>query len=188
MLLAAGYTPIQGRIRTLKANWQIVYDMVNHIRALTSGFGWDNDRKCVVADEHVWEEYLKSQPFEPNTGEEMDYSEGPAVDGGTEASSGSRKRKRCSGNKEDLKEVVREMTNRMGKMFTSATQELVSSIAFAKNMQADVVDEAVMFINGLTVEERQVSHLKIACNPILWRMFNDVPEEKKADWVRQHIL
>ncbi|KAF7839696.1 uncharacterized protein G2W53_008178 [Senna tora] len=226
---------IQGRIRTLKANWQIVYDMVNHIRASTSGFGWDNDRKCVVTDEHSWEEYLKlscshsragpykhksfphfdaltimygkdratgsaaispqqarnnarAQPFEPNTGEEMDYSEGPTIDRGTEASSGSRETKRCSGNKEELKEVVREMTDRMGKMFTSATRELVSSIASAKNMQADVVAEAVMFINGLSVEELQVAHLKIASNPILWRMFNDMPEEKKTDWVRQHIL
>ncbi|KAJ4839499.1 hypothetical protein Tsubulata_045978, partial [Turnera subulata] len=26
----------------------------------TSGFGWDSDRKCVTADDSVWEEYLKS--------------------------------------------------------------------------------------------------------------------------------
>ncbi|KAA8546828.1 hypothetical protein F0562_003248 [Nyssa sinensis] len=26
----------------------------------TSGFGWNNDKKCVVAEPHVWEEYMKS--------------------------------------------------------------------------------------------------------------------------------
>ena len=25
----------------------------------TSGFGWDFDRKVVIADKEVWEEYLK---------------------------------------------------------------------------------------------------------------------------------
>ncbi|KAF7835839.1 uncharacterized protein G2W53_010698 [Senna tora] len=193
---------IQGRIRTLKANWSFVYDMVNHIRASTSGFGWDDHRKCVVADEHVWEEYLRShsraRPYRHKafphfdaltqlwakdraTGggavsahEDIEYSEGGGVECGAEASSGSRKRKRCSSTKEEFKEAVREMTENMGKMFTTATRELVSSIAFARNMSPDVVAEAVMFVQGLTVEERQVAHLKIAYSLILWRMFNEV--------------
>ncbi|KAF7821309.1 hypothetical protein G2W53_026764 [Senna tora] len=45
-------------------------------------------------------------------------------------------------------------------------------------MSPDVVAEAVMFINGLTIEERQVADLKVACSPILWLMFNDVPEDE----------
>ncbi|KAF7812874.1 hypothetical protein G2W53_033850 [Senna tora] len=201
---------IQGRIRTLKSNWQIVYNMVNHIRASTSGFGWNDERKCVVADEHLWEEYLKRDgrycrlspssvqqcqdpefephtdhnvPFGPHIGEDMEFSERPRVEGGTEASSRSRKRRRRSSNKEEFKEAMREMTENMGKMFTSATRELVNSIAVARNMASDAVAEAVMFINGLTVEERQVVHIKIACSPILWCMFNEVPEDERADWI-----
>ncbi|KAF7824363.1 ATPase WRNIP1 [Senna tora] len=150
------------------------------MEAKAPGFGWDEERKAMggaaisahqarnnARTQNVESHTDQSMPLEPNTDEEMYYSEGPPAEGGTEASSGSRKRKRCSGNKEEFKEAVREMTNKMGKMFTSTTQELVSSIAFAKNMEDDVVVEAMMFINGLTIQKRQVAHIKIATSPIL---------------------
>ncbi|XVF85174.1 hypothetical protein PTKIN_Ptkin17bG0097300 [Pterospermum kingtungense] len=47
---------IESRIKTLKKDWAIVYDMVK--RDNTSGFGWENQRNMVTARESVWKSYL----------------------------------------------------------------------------------------------------------------------------------
>ncbi|PPD82891.1 hypothetical protein GOBAR_DD20175 [Gossypium barbadense] len=49
---------IESRIRLLKREWSIVYDMLNGQN--NSGFGWDEHRQLVVAEDAVWESYLKS--------------------------------------------------------------------------------------------------------------------------------
>ncbi|XP_052489883.1 uncharacterized protein At2g29880-like [Gossypium raimondii] len=49
---------IESRIRLLKREWSIVYDMLNGQN--NSGFGWDEHRQLVVAEDAVWDSYLKS--------------------------------------------------------------------------------------------------------------------------------
>ncbi|XP_052489415.1 uncharacterized protein At2g29880-like [Gossypium raimondii] len=49
---------IESRIRLLKREWSIVYDMLNGQN--NSGFGWDEHRQLVVAEDAVWESYVKS--------------------------------------------------------------------------------------------------------------------------------
>ncbi|PPD89569.1 hypothetical protein GOBAR_DD13495 [Gossypium barbadense] len=49
---------IESRIRLLKREWSIVYDMLNGQN--NSGFGWDEHRLLVVAEDAVWDSYLKS--------------------------------------------------------------------------------------------------------------------------------
>ncbi|MFQ6621741.1 hypothetical protein Gotur_002685, partial [Gossypium turneri] len=41
----------------LKREWSIVYDMLNGQN--NSGFGWDEHRQLVVAEDAVWDSYLK---------------------------------------------------------------------------------------------------------------------------------
>ncbi|XVF65853.1 hypothetical protein PTKIN_Ptkin09bG0284400 [Pterospermum kingtungense] len=53
-----GKPHIESRIKTLKKDWAIVYDMVNGDH--TSGFGWDSERNMVTAEDSVWESYLIS--------------------------------------------------------------------------------------------------------------------------------
>ncbi|PPD76842.1 hypothetical protein GOBAR_DD26243 [Gossypium barbadense] len=50
---------IESRIRCLKREWSVVYDMLNGQN--NSGFGWDEHRQLVVAEDTVWESYVKSQ-------------------------------------------------------------------------------------------------------------------------------
>ncbi|OWM80610.1 hypothetical protein CDL15_Pgr006640 [Punica granatum] len=45
---------IESRLKTLKREWAIVYDMMLN----TSGFGWDSTRKMVTAEDDVWETYV----------------------------------------------------------------------------------------------------------------------------------
>jgi len=48
---------IESRIKTMKRDWQVVYDMLN-----TSGFGYDKERNCVTTSgPGVWEAYLEVQ-------------------------------------------------------------------------------------------------------------------------------
>ncbi|PPD86973.1 hypothetical protein GOBAR_DD16084 [Gossypium barbadense] len=49
---------IESRIRLLKRDWSIVYDMLNGQN--NSGFGWDDHRQVIVAEDAVWDSYLKS--------------------------------------------------------------------------------------------------------------------------------
>ncbi|PPE00500.1 hypothetical protein GOBAR_DD02482 [Gossypium barbadense] len=49
---------IELRIRLLKREWSIVYDMLNGQN--NSDFGWDEYRQLVVAEDVVWDSYLKS--------------------------------------------------------------------------------------------------------------------------------
>ncbi|KAJ9561781.1 hypothetical protein OSB04_006941 [Centaurea solstitialis] len=46
---------LKSRMKTWKTHFSIVYDMVH-----TSGFGWDEEKNCVVAEDSVWDEYVKS--------------------------------------------------------------------------------------------------------------------------------
>ena len=52
---------IMSRIRTMKKQWQLQYDMVQNKN--TYGFGWDPEKKCVIAEDHVWDEYIKVMTY-----------------------------------------------------------------------------------------------------------------------------
>ncbi|PPE01571.1 hypothetical protein GOBAR_DD01402 [Gossypium barbadense] len=49
---------IQSRIRILKRDWSIVYDMLNGKN--NSSFGWDEHRQLVVAEDAAWNSYINS--------------------------------------------------------------------------------------------------------------------------------
>lgn len=51
-----GKPHIESRIRTMKKDWQFVYDMLNGNN--TSGFGFDSVKQCVTAEPNVWETYI----------------------------------------------------------------------------------------------------------------------------------
>ncbi|MFQ6654432.1 hypothetical protein Gotur_025420 [Gossypium turneri] len=44
----------------LKREWSIVYDMLNGQN--NSDFGWDEHRQLVVAEDAIWDSYLKGVP------------------------------------------------------------------------------------------------------------------------------
>ncbi|MBA0770928.1 hypothetical protein Gotri_019473, partial [Gossypium trilobum] len=49
---------LESMIRTLKSDWAIVYDMLSGKN--NSGFGWDEHRQLVVAEDVVWNSYINS--------------------------------------------------------------------------------------------------------------------------------
>ncbi|PPE02884.1 hypothetical protein GOBAR_DD00091 [Gossypium barbadense] len=49
---------MESRIRVLKRDWSIVYDMLNGQN--NSGFGWDEHSQLVVAEDAAWNSYLNS--------------------------------------------------------------------------------------------------------------------------------
>ncbi|XP_057770903.1 uncharacterized protein At2g29880-like [Salvia miltiorrhiza] len=51
---------IESRCKLLKKQYHAIYDVLAN--GELSGFGWDEDRKCVTASADVWDDYLKSHP------------------------------------------------------------------------------------------------------------------------------
>ncbi|PPR93104.1 hypothetical protein GOBAR_AA27562 [Gossypium barbadense] len=49
---------LESRIKTLKRDWSIIYDMLSGKN--NSGFGWDEHRQLVVAEDAVWNSYINS--------------------------------------------------------------------------------------------------------------------------------
>ncbi|XXG54444.1 hypothetical protein AAC387_Pa03g2319 [Persea americana] len=49
---------IDSRIKTMKKDFRIVYDMLNGENY--SGFGWDLHKNVVVAEDEVWNAYVKT--------------------------------------------------------------------------------------------------------------------------------
>ncbi|MBA0816376.1 hypothetical protein Gohar_001044 [Gossypium harknessii] len=47
---------LESRIRTLKRDWTIVYDMLSGKD--NSGFGWNEHRQMVVVEDAVWNSYI----------------------------------------------------------------------------------------------------------------------------------
>jgi hypothetical protein len=48
---------IESRLKTLKKDFQVIHTMLCGPDA--SKFGWDNVRKCVVAEDAVWQAYVQ---------------------------------------------------------------------------------------------------------------------------------
>ncbi|MBA0752045.1 hypothetical protein Gogos_000919 [Gossypium gossypioides] len=49
---------LESRIRTLKRDWTIIYDMLSGKD--NNGFGWNEHRQMVVAEDAVWNSYISS--------------------------------------------------------------------------------------------------------------------------------
>ncbi|MBA0635685.1 hypothetical protein Godav_025942 [Gossypium davidsonii] len=49
---------LESKIRTLKRDWVIVYDMLSGKN--NSDFGWDEYRQLVVAEDAVWNSYINN--------------------------------------------------------------------------------------------------------------------------------
>ncbi|MBA0755817.1 hypothetical protein Gogos_022393 [Gossypium gossypioides] len=52
---------LESRIRTLKRDWAIVYDMLSGKD--NSSFGWDEHRQLVVAKDAMWNSYISVGQF-----------------------------------------------------------------------------------------------------------------------------
>ena len=49
---------IQNKLKRLKEKYSSAYDMMN-----TSGFGWDDEKKCVVDSDEILQEWVKVNFF-----------------------------------------------------------------------------------------------------------------------------
>ncbi|KAF7812059.1 putative Myb/SANT-like domain-containing protein [Senna tora] len=202
-----GIPHIQSRLRTLKSNWQCVtvepavwdeYVRIKtkaapwrnksfpHYEALTQV--WGKDRATgVEAVTGVDTRIPFSQNIEvPNEETTQEQEQVP------KASSASRKWKRAASiDRENMAQIVQDMTINMDQSVKVVTKDLCQTIMYsshaASNVSADLVVEELLKIIGLTEDELYGAHMKITSSPLLWRMFRDVPDESKANWVRKHV-
>ncbi|CAI9089246.1 OLC1v1023783C1 [Oldenlandia corymbosa var. corymbosa] len=51
---------IESRCKTMKKQYYMIYEVRNN--GQLSGFGWDDQKKCVTASADVWDDYLRANP------------------------------------------------------------------------------------------------------------------------------
>ncbi|MFQ6624380.1 hypothetical protein Gotur_003764 [Gossypium turneri] len=175
---------IESRIRLLKRDWSIVYDMLNGQN--NSGFGWDEHRQLVVAEDAAWNSYLNSHKeagqfrhhsfpyYEQLTAiyaqdratadvslDDMDVSATePQLDRNQGGSSSSKKKKKNS-----------DASDNISSSFHEAATLLV------ENMRA--IGEQI----SLTVDERYRALSKIPDHPTQMLVFFSLPSNVRLEWI-----
>ncbi|OMO84822.1 hypothetical protein COLO4_21831 [Corchorus olitorius] len=172
---------IESRIRTLKKEWGIIYDMINGTN--TSGFGWDDHRKMLTAEDKVWDDFvatlgssqgcpIQNAQTAANILEEMaQETEGEAADQDAEMESNNVVQ-------DDAGDGIRE-----------AGKDLSRSIGSEMVIQEKVqeLDIILAEIVGLTEEERDITLSKIPDHPEQMLVFGSLPPHRKLAWVRRFL-
>ncbi|MFQ6621621.1 hypothetical protein Gotur_002969, partial [Gossypium turneri] len=150
---------IESRIRVLKRDWSIVYDMLNGKN--NSGFRWDEHRQLVVAEDAVWNSYLNVRIISNRaTGKDAQ----TAADVIEEI------------NVEDVAttNINEERNDFYG---CEADVSLDDMDVFATKPQLDRNQE------GLTVDERYRALSKIPDHPTQMLIFFSLPSNVRLEWV-----
>ncbi|GJU53713.1 Myb/SANT-like domain, harbinger transposase-derived nuclease domain protein [Tanacetum coccineum] len=70
---------IESKVKTMKKDWQTVYDMV--YGSSTSGFGWDESNKLLTASNDVWNDYINVKANKDKEVKESDEELEPMMEG-----------------------------------------------------------------------------------------------------------
>ncbi|XP_017981031.1 PREDICTED: uncharacterized protein At2g29880, partial [Theobroma cacao] len=202
---------IEFRIKTLKKEWTIIYDMVQGTH--TSGFGWDDQRNMVVADDPVWESYIqshkeaapfrrKSFPFfnelsiiyarDRATGkDDEDFSNiQPQTSAPRSDTTSTRKKKRLNetGDPITSKSIIAAATI-LGENIKKAGIEFSKSVGAEVNIQqkAQELDGILGQVEGLTAMERVLASIKLPESPTLMFVFFSIDPDRRLEWLRTFL-
>ncbi|PPD90871.1 hypothetical protein GOBAR_DD12175 [Gossypium barbadense] len=203
---------IESRIRCLKREWSIVYDMLNGQN--NSGFGWDEHRQLVVAEDAVWESYVKDVRTTDMTEErntfydceadvsldDMDVSGAdPRGDRDQGGSSSSNKRKKKFDARDNVYSSFDEAATLLGGKIQAVGDQISRSIASEVVVQqkseehqkmeekASNLYSALWSIEGLTDDQRYDALSKIPDHPTQMIVFFSLPSVARLEWVRRFL-
>ncbi|PPD85537.1 hypothetical protein GOBAR_DD17528 [Gossypium barbadense] len=191
---------IESRIRCLKREWSVVYDMLNGQN--NSGFGCDEHRQLVVAEDAVWESYVKDvrttdMNEERNTFydckadvslDDMDVSgTDPRGDRDQRGSSSSNKRKKKSDARDNVYSSFDEAATLLAENIKAVGDQISRSIASEVVVQhkseehqkmeekASNLYSALWSIEGLTEDQRYDALSRIPDHPTQMIVFFSLP-------------
>uniref|UniRef100_A0A2N9IVH8 Myb/SANT-like domain-containing protein n=1 Tax=Fagus sylvatica TaxID=28930 RepID=A0A2N9IVH8_FAGSY len=150
---------IESRLRTLKREFQILHDMLTGPN--TSGFGWDNVRKCVTAENDVWDAYVQGAGSFRN--KSFPLYEDLCIVYAKDHATGK-----------DAQTPADDASDNLSKA-------VIGTIASENRSR---INEELSKVVGLTIKERHKATKLIVCQHELIDVFFSVPDEEKEEWVK----
>ncbi|KAI3828490.1 hypothetical protein L1987_02591 [Smallanthus sonchifolius] len=143
--------PVRNRMKLMKTHFYTVHDML--VGKHMSGFSWDPQNSCVVADNQVWDEYIKKktkcvESKDLHVGEDVGSTHG--VFEGV-----SSKRKRDEG--KDPSETCVESLKKLKNIIESFVRSFVVNLETSANDMMDIVMTQMGDLSGLTLDERLIA-------------------------------
>ncbi|XVF69710.1 hypothetical protein PTKIN_Ptkin11bG0104000 [Pterospermum kingtungense] len=167
-----GKPHIESRIKTLKKDWAIVYDMVNGDH--TSGFGWDSERNMVTVKDSIWESYLISHkdatPF--RTRRFHFFYELCKIYA----------KNRATGKDAQTAAYILEEIQIEGEKLSQCV-----GIEMRLEKRAEELDVALDEIEGLTKDEKDIALSKILDHPSQMVMFFSLLPSRRLRWVHKFL-
>ncbi|KAE8730112.1 TMV resistance protein N-like [Hibiscus syriacus] len=195
-----GNPHIASKIKTIKRDWQCVYDMVNGSN--TSGFGYDPEKQFVTAEEPVWEAYLQVHKETSRwRNKTFPYYEDLCIVFGKDRAQGNRakdfvemeqehneaspsvvSRKRNSQSDEGFNNAVSLITESLKEISKDLSQGIKFDMKI--NELSDNVPPEILKMNSLTQIEKFKALNKIRSDPINVQNFWQLAEGDRDAWVK----
>ncbi|XP_040947314.1 uncharacterized protein [Gossypium hirsutum] len=191
---------IKSRIRLLKRDWSIVYDMLNGQN--NSGFGWDNHSQVIAAEDAVWDSYLKSHKeadinedrneyydCDANVSfDDMDVSATePQTDKNQGGSSSSKRKKKNSDTTGHFSSSVNDAATLLAENMRAIGEQISRSIASDVVLHQGIQQKAANLyptlceIEGLIVDERFQALSKFPDHPTQMVVFYSLPSDVRLE-------
>ncbi|GAB4860494.1 hypothetical protein Ancab_035652 [Ancistrocladus abbreviatus] len=206
-----GNPHIHSRIKTLKRDWSIIYDMVYGKNI--SGFGWDDNRKMVVAEAHVWDAYVAvnraigvnaqtvddvfeeiqqeeasrqeiiNEEIDPESREEgTSHTQSKCKEKNIESSS---KRKRQNINDDDAvtSECILNAAMMLGNDIKEASKILGATEHVIQEKVAEL-DKFLSEVERLSAREWTLASIKLPDHPRQMLVFFSLPSARRLEWLK----
>ncbi|KAH1131194.1 hypothetical protein J1N35_002572 [Gossypium stocksii] len=175
---------LESRIRTLKRDWSIVYDMLSGKN--NSGFGWDEHRQIVVAKDAVWNSYISSH----KEAAQFRHRSFPYYDQLTAIYA----KDRATGKDAQTAADIIEEINAEDVAATNTREERDDFHGFEADVSLDDMDLSATQpqpdrneVEGLTEDERYQALSKIPDHPTQMLIFFSLPSAVRLEWVRRFL-
>ncbi|KAG8473251.1 hypothetical protein CXB51_035231 [Gossypium anomalum] len=192
---------LESRIRTLKRDWSIVYDMLSGKN--NSSCGWDEHRQLVVVEDAVWNSYINSHKEAAQFKHRSFpyYNQLTAIYAKDRATGKDAQKTTDIIEEIDVEDVVDTNTHEernnfhgceadvsLDDMDLSATQPQP-----ARNQKITIQESALKLyptlceVEGLTEDERYRALSKIPDHPTQMLIFFSLPSAVRLEWVRRFL-
>ncbi|XP_031127707.1 uncharacterized protein At2g29880-like [Ipomoea triloba] len=194
---------IESRVKTLKKEWTVVHDLFTNNN---SGFGWDDEKKMVTAEDDVWDSYISSHKEAVHNGEDADdveipnmnftFTENQSPSGirarnetNSESSSAKKKRKNHDEGEPITSQTFHTTAQKLSDTLVLVGDKIGKSIIIELTLQEKVqqLDTELSQVDGLSNEEYLIVLIKLPDCPNQMLVFFSLPPHRRLQWVKAFL-
>ncbi|KAH1064255.1 hypothetical protein J1N35_029242 [Gossypium stocksii] len=156
---------LESRIRTLKREWSIVYDMLSGRN--NSSFGWDEHRQLVVDEDAVWNSYINKKKKISDASDHI-----------------------SSTSFNDAATLLPEKIETIG---VEISRSIASEVLIQQKSEMTIQESALKLyptlceVEGSTEDELYRALSKIPDHPMQMVIFFSLPSSVRLEWVRRFL-